>query len=266
MGGLGVHTSRQGPKAVGRPNTDKREGGMGMTRHMRMLLGFLVAIVALIVGAAGPEAWAAKKKLSITKIYFEFNSSANDLGVHVFLDGEDWKTLRIVNPEGTTIFEVEGTGAYANLGLTELFFEGAEPNLADVPLEELLDLFPEGKYRFRGKTVDGDDIVGTGTLSHAIPAGPSNVSAVLGPGNSLVIEWDKVTGPPVGFPDKPIQIVGYQVIVGAFQVTVPATKTSVTVSPEFVESLGPGPHAFEVLAIEASGNQSITEGPPFTKP
>ena len=113
-----------------------------MTRHMRMLLGFLVAIVALIVGAAGPEAWAAKKKLSITKIYFEFNSSANDLGVHVFLDGEDWKTLRIVNPEGTTIFEVEGTGAYANLGLTELFFEGAEPNLADVPLEELLARFP----------------------------------------------------------------------------------------------------------------------------
>jgi hypothetical protein len=28
-----------------------------------------------------------------------------------------------------------------------------------------------------------------------------------------------------------------------------------------VEPLRPGTHAFEVLAIEASGNQSITEGP-----
>ena len=263
--GLGVHTSRQGPKAVGRANTDKRKGVMGM-RHMRMLPVLLGAMVALIVGAAGPEAWAAKKKLAITKIYFEFNSSANDLGVHVFLDGEDWRTLRIVNPEGTTIFEVEGNGPYANLGLTELFFEGAEPSLDDFPLQDLLALFPEGRYNFRGKTVEGDETVGTGTLSHAIPAGPSiHLPVSVGPNNSLIISWAKVTGPPDGdFPVEHINIVGYQVIVGAFQVTVPATKTSVTVTPEFVESLVSGTHPFEVLAIEASGNQSITEGS-FTK-
>jgi hypothetical protein len=92
---------------------------------------------------SGSTAWAktkAKKKsttsFDIARVFFEFNSSANDLGVHVFLDGEDWKRLRIVNPNGRTIFEVEGKGPYRELGLTELFFEGAEPNLADVPLEE----------------------------------------------------------------------------------------------------------------------------------
>jgi hypothetical protein len=37
-----------------------------------------------------------------------------------------------------------------------------------------------------------------------------------------------VTEPPTGFPDRPIEIVGYQVIVGAFQVTVPADKFRVT--------------------------------------
>jgi len=74
-----------------------------------------------------------------------------------------------------------------------------------------------------------------------------------------------VTGPPPGFPNEPITIVGYQVIVGTFQVTVPATQLSVTVSPEFVVSLPSGPNAFEVLAIEAGGNQTITEGS-FTKP
>jgi hypothetical protein len=239
---------------------------MEMTKHMRMRPVLLVAMVALIVGVTGPEARTVKNQLAITKIFFEFNSSANDLGVHVFLDGEDWKTLRIVNPRGRTIFEVEGKGPYKELGLTELFFEGAEPNLADVPLEELLALFPEGKYRFLGKTVEGQPIVGTGTLSHAIPAGPANVAAALTLPNTLIISWDAVTGRPDGFPDEPITIVGYQVIVGTFQVTVPATKTRVTVSPEFVESLGSGPHPFEVLAIEASGNQSITEGTPFTKP
>ena len=237
-------------------------------RHTRMLTFSLAALVALIVGATSPETWAAKKKLEleISRIYWEYNSSANDLGVHVSLDGEDWRKLKIINPAGRTIFEVEGRGPYRMLGLTELFFEGAEPNLDDFPLENLLARFPEGTYRFTGRTVDGDVIAGTGQFTHAIPAGPTNVVAALN-GNSLVISWNPVTGPPDGFPDLPITIVGYQVIVGSFQVTIPATTTplQVTVPPEFVASLPGGENLFEVLAIEAGGNQTITEGS-FTKP
>jgi len=37
-----------------------------------------------------------------------------------------------------------------------------------------------------------------------------------------------------------------------------------TVPPEFVATLAAGEHDFEVLAIEASGNQTLTEGT-FTK-
>ena len=237
-------------------------------RHTRMLTFSLAALVALIVGATSPETWAAKKKLEleISRIYWEYNSSANDLGVHVSLDGEDWRKLKIINPAGRTIFEVEGRGPYRMLGLTELFFEGAEPNLDDFPLENLLARFPEGTYQFTGRTVDGDVIAGTGQFTHAIPAGPTNVVAALN-GNSLVISWNPVTGPPDGFPDLPITIVGYQVIVGSFQVTIPATTTplQVTVPPEFVASLPGGENLFEVLAIEAGGNQTITEGS-FTKP
>jgi hypothetical protein len=48
------------------------------------------------------------------------------------------------------------------------------------------------------------------------------------------------------------------------QVTLPASARSVTVPSEFVDSLRSGQQAFEVLAIEASGNQTITEGS-FTK-
>ncbi|MDZ4345884.1 MAG: fibronectin type III domain-containing protein [Candidatus Binatia bacterium] len=234
-------------------------------RHIRILSVFLAAMAALILSAAAAEAKAKQTvNFSIAKVYFEYNSTPNDLGVHVFLDGEDWKEIKIVNPQGRTIFEVEGKGPYKDLGLTELFFEGAEPNLADVPLEALLAKFPAGNYQLVGKTVDGERILGTAILTHAIPAGPTNVSAQLS-GNSLIISWDPVTGPPVGFPNVPINIVGYQVIVGLFQVTVPATKTSVTVPPEFVESLASGEQLFEVLAIEAGGNQTITESS-FTKP
>lgn len=239
-----------------------------MNRPIRMLSVFLIALAAFIASASVSEAKPKKAKngipLDISMIYFEYNSSANDLGVHVFLDGEDWKALKISNPKGRKIFEVEGRDAYSELGLTELFFEGAEPNLADVPLEDLLAMFPAGDYQIRGKTVDGENVSGTATLSHAIPAGPTAVTALLN-GDSLVISWNAVTAPPIGFPNEPINIVGYQVIVGAFQITVPANVLSVTVSPEFVASLASGDHEFEVLAIEAGGNQTITEEV-FSKP
>jgi hypothetical protein len=237
-----------------------------------MLPAFLLAVAALILGAVAPQASAKKEEkakkeevaLSIAKIYFEYNSTPEDLGVHVMLDGEDWKKIKIVNPEGDTIFQVVGKEAYSQLGMTELFFEGAEPALSEFPLEDLLDLFPEGEYEFEGLTVDGEEIEGTAILSHAIPAGPDVSETGDVSGNTLVIKWDPVDAPPTGFPDEDIDIVGYQVIVGSFQVTLPATATSVTVPPEYVASLASGEHPFEVLAIDASGNQTITEGT-FTK-
>ena len=222
----------------------------------------LVAAIALIA-TGGSRGWAAE--LSESRIYIEFNQTANDLGYHVSLDGEDWKWLKIWNPNGRRVFEVAGRGPYQMLGMTELFFEGAEPNLDEFPLDKLLALFPEGEYEFEGRTVDNEEIEGEGTLSHAVPNGPGNVTATLGDDNQLVISWDASTTTPEGFPDRPISIVGYQLIVKPFQVTVPATVLSVTVPPEFVATLPSGEVLYEVLAIDVSGNQSITESS-FVKP
>jgi hypothetical protein len=233
---------------------------------MRTLPVFVATGLASALGAAAPECRGAERvPLTVARIYFEYNASANDLGVHVLLDGEDWRKLRILDPKGRAIFDVVGRRGYKQLGMTELFFEGAEPSLTDVPLEYLLALFPEGAYEFRGRTVDGAKLEGTGTLSHAIPDGLS-VSATVGPGDSVVISWDPVTRPPEGFPDLPIDIVSYQVLFGEeFRVVVPASTTKLTVSPEFVASLASGEQPFEVLAIEAGGNQTLTEGS-FVKP
>ncbi|MEZ5965409.1 MAG: hypothetical protein R3F56_16370 [Planctomycetota bacterium] len=200
---------------------------------------------------------------SYARIYWEYNASANDLGVHVTLDGEDWTRLRIENPCERTLFDVRGKGPYRNLGMTELFFEGAEPSLNEFRLERLLALFPEGEYSFEGVTVDGDELESHHRFTHAIPAGPE-VSATVRGNDRLEIQWSEVTQPPRGFPRRPIHITGYQVIVETFQVTLPATARSVTVPPEYVATLAPGVHAFEVLAIERSGNQTLTEGE-FTK-
>ena len=225
-----------------------------MTTTTHRILGMGVTALALL-GLAGPGDTA---KLSIARIYIEFNESANDLGFHVALDGEDWRTLKIANPGGTTIFEVEGKGPFGHLGMTELFFEGAEPSLDDVPLADLFAMFPEGRYKFSGQTVNGLPLTGTSRLTHAVPAGPE-VSVEI-EDDEVEIRWEPVTGPPPGFPNKPIVIDGYQVIVGSFQVTLPAHVHEVTLPEELVESLGPGLQLFEVLAIEKGGNQTITEG------
>ncbi|MBK8180914.1 MAG: hypothetical protein IPK67_18880 [Planctomycetes bacterium] len=221
----------------------------------------LAAAAALLSAATPPLAAKAggEVQLSLSRIYWEYNASANDLGVHVTLDGEDWKALRIKRPDKQTIFEVKGKGAYKQLGMTELFFEGAEPSLDAFPLHELLSKFPEGEYDFEGLTVDNEIIEGESMFSHAIPAGPQ-VSTQQGPNSFLRVSWTPVTTTPPGFPARPIVIAGYQVIVGRFLVTLPASATSVTVPPEFVASLAPGVQPYEVLAIEANGNQTLTEG------
>lgn len=241
----------------------------GLLSPVSIVAGSLLGLAA--TGAVADDELAFED----SRIVIEYNSSDNDLGFHVFLDGEDWKTLKIVNPKGRTIMDIQARAGYRRLGLTELFFEGAEPTLSDFPLDELLALFPEGVYEFEGKTVDGDEIEGEGTLSHAVPAGP-DVSAsddTVGAGNALSIRWDPVTEvatDPAGgeFPDADILVIAYQIIVGSFQVTLPATdppaQMSVVVPPEFVASLESGPHGFEVLAIEEGGNQTITAGS-FTK-
>jgi hypothetical protein len=235
---------------------------IGVRRPMRVLSVFLVAGVALILGAAAPEIWADDAgEFDETKIIIETNDTAKDAGIQIFLDGEAWKEVKVKGPDGKQILEVKGKGSLKELGLTELFMESDEPEFDEAP-EELLALFPEGEYEFQGKTVDDIELEGTATLTYDIPDGPSIVSPSgddpVNPGNT-VIDWEPVTTP------SGIEIVRYQVIVEneavdpvrVFSVDLPAMVTEVQVSPQFLE---PGTqYKFEVLAIEASGNQTITE-------
>lgn len=238
---------------------------MIIIRAIRVPQVILLAVIALLIAPRAGRSEEEEIPFKEARIYIEFNQTANDLGYHVSLDAEDWKRLKIVNPNEVKIFEVIGFAAYRQLGMTELFFEGAEPNLDDFPLNQLLGLFPEGIYDFEGLTVDNLELESEALLSHAVPNGPGNVTADLGADDSLVISWDPVTTRPPGFPNRPINVVAYQLIVKPFQVTVPASVTSVTVAPEFVASLPSGEVLYEVLAIDVSGNQTITEAS-FMKP
>jgi hypothetical protein len=223
----------------------------------------MLLLPAVALGLAAPS---LAQEFEEARIYIEYNESGNDLGFHVALDGEGWTDLKIYDPAGKKIFDASAKGGYKNLGLTELFFEGAEPNLSEFPLEELLALFPEGDYTFVGKTVDHEHLVSTATLTHNVPDGPAvSTGTSTCNGDTIVISWESVSGPAEILPGRTINVVAYQVIVGSFQVTLPGSTTQVTLPGEYYQSLPPATHDFEVLAIDISGNQTITEGT-FVKP
>jgi hypothetical protein len=232
-----------------------------------MLYVFSAAMSAIILTAAVTGGWAKDQiPFEVAKMIFEFNSTDNDLGVQVSLNGDPWREVKIVAPDGGKIFEVKIGGSWKKFGFTELFSESNEPELDEVPVEDILALFPQGEYKFFGKTVEGEKLVGTAMLTHAIPDGPSTVSAQVMNGD-IVISW--VAPPAVSsLTGLEIDIVAYQVIVeradndqlGAapriFDIKLPATETSVTVPPQFLEP--DTEYEFEVLAIDISGNQTIS--------
>ncbi len=229
-------------------------------RHI--LLGLsIIPVAGIAAGFLGPPV-----TFSDAKMFIEFNSSAEDIGVQVFLDGEPWRRVKIINPDGVRLLEIETLGDIRELGLTELFFESNEPELIKLPLEEFQAHFPEGDYRFSGKTIEGDDIRATAIFTHVIPDGaviltPSD-GEIVDPDNT-VISWEPVADPPGS------AIRGYQIIVetgpfAEFMVKLSANTTSVKVPPEF---LHPGrDYNFEILSIETGGNQTITEGTFSTAP
>ncbi len=209
------------------------------------------------------------------KFIIEHNATAEDTGIQVFLDGKPWNRLKIEGPEGGPLLEVRARGHLRTLGLTEFFFETNEPPNAEVPIPEVLARFPEGEYEFEGRSIDGVELTGTATLTHDIPKGPRILSPTEGEvvdPNNTVIRWEAVTESITG---EPVEIVGYQVIIGgpgpggpgfsgsSLDVHLPASARSLRVPPEF---LAPGTEwDLEVLALEVGGNQTISSSNFVTK-
>ena len=257
-----------------------------MTIHIQRRTSVSAAMIALIVGVAATSAiWAGDRDTNETesedaselggpvvplkdaRLKIELNSTDQDVGIQAFIDADPWTTMAIFDPDGTLIFKSVTRGRFARQGGTEMFLESAEPNFAEVPLSEFLVRFPEGNYQIVGKGLKGEKLVGTAKFTHNMPAGPALVSPVdythVNP-NNTVVRWQHVAAPN-GSP-----IVGYQVLVVKpnsgipaipkiiLDVMMPATATSMAVPPGFL--LPDSEYEWEVLAIETSGNQTLSVG------
>lgn len=220
----------------------------------------------LLVGCSQPPAEMAAIEFKDARIKFEINATDGDGGVQIFLDADTWTALEIFDPTGERIFSTSTDGSIAMQGGTELFLESAEPTFAEMPLPDLLERFPAGEYRFEGTSLEGELIAGTATLSHDLPAGPVLLEpadgAEIADLDHTVLSWEPVP-PANGSP-----IIAYQVLVVepdtgnpalpavVLDVMMPADATRLGVPAGFLQ---PGrEYEWEVLAIEASGNQTLS--------
>lgn len=227
--------------------------------------GVWYAIAALVIAAVPLSVAAASGRDTVefkrAQLRVEVNATDGDAGLQIDLDHEPWQSISLRTPDGRTILDVKNQGVLKSYGLTELFSESSEPPFTTFPLSEFKKLFPEGDYVFEGRAVDGTRMRRTVTLTHDFPAGPvvtspeedATVSA-----QDLVVEWEPVVE-PVG-----IEILRYQVLViseddpgQVFSAFLPGDATSIGIPPEFLVT--DGAYKVEVLAIEQSGNQTLTE-------
>ena len=230
-------------------------------RALALGLSSLIAVPAVWLGVGTSGAAPQAVEFSDARLKVEINATDGDAGLQLFLDGEAWNEVELLDPQGNPIIEVDVSGPAGDYGLTELFSESSEPPFEEFPLEQFKALFPAGTYTFRGTTVDGVAMTGSATLTHDFPDGPEILSPLANSRvrrDQTVVRWAPVTTP------TGIDIAGYQVLVvqqrpalRVFSADLPATATNLTIPAEFLQPRTE--YKVEVLAVEESGNQTLTE-------
>jgi hypothetical protein len=216
--------------------------------------------------------------IATAKLIIEYNSTDEDLGVHGAFDDHGWSELCVFDPSGRPIVVVDPRHQLNDLTMAGIFFESRKPPLSEFAMADLAAAFPEGRYEVRGKSFDGTTLRGRALFTHDVPAPPTITSPEIAdepdqtgtpvPRAELVVGWDAVTETTTG---GPVTISGYEVIITkeveddphgfsrpTYDVHVPATQNALSVPTDFLEP--DTIYELEVLALERSGNQTISVG------
>lgn len=191
------------------------------------------------------------------------------------------------------MLDIRVIGRLGRQGLTEIFFESAEPSFDELDPEDFFRRFPEGRYKIEGETLEGDKLRSRAQLTHLLPAPAGNITvngnAIMEPdedglcpapvtvSGDVTIAWDPVTTshPTIGNDDD-IEIIRYQVVaewedeateevfVSSNELPAPdpvPPRMSVTIPSGFF--MPETEFKVEVLAREESYNQTAVESCPF---
>jgi hypothetical protein len=249
-----------------------------MTR--RMCFGLILVLACRPVFGSAPTASSSLEQgetpFEEAELFFELNDTDGDLGIHGSIDGGPWVSLTIEGPADVRLLDIISRGALRRQGMTQLFFESAEPGFDELAPAAFFRRFPEGRYEIEGVAQDGQRLESTVALSHVLPAPPDNIRLNGVPAAEdcdalplpivnapVTIDWDPVTTshPEIGKRGT-VRIVRYQLFVEktdrvAFSVDLPPTVTRFTV-PRGVTNLARD-FKFEIIARAANLNNTAVE-------
>ncbi len=213
------------------------------------------------------------------ELFFELNDTDGDLGIHSKIDGDEWKRLEIEDPNERRMLNIRVQGRLKRQGLTEIFFESAEPTFDELDPADFFNRFPQGIYEIEGITLDGEERESEVLLSHVIPAAPANVT-INGKSAAedcdaelpvvsvpVTLAWASVTGSheELGIAGD-VDVRYYEVVVEIDETDyksssiLPAGITEWTVADnDFFTLADGGEYKFEILVRSESGNKTAME-------
>jgi hypothetical protein len=248
-----------------------------MTKGLNRFSLFMLLTVVLLGAGTAWRAGAQSEnpsRFSEAEIFFELNDTDGDLGIHGSIDGGPWLDLEIEGPGDRQLLNIFSRNRLRTQGMTQLFFESAEPSFDELDPADFFLRFPEGRYTIEGRAQDGGTIESTVVLSHVMANRPENVRlngvpaaescddplpVVLAP---VTIDWDPVTQshPEIGKKGS-IKIVRYQLFVERegvnLSLDLPPTVTAFQI-PAGITALGKS-FKFEIIARTATGNNTAIE-------
>jgi hypothetical protein len=245
-----------------------------MTKRLhRVFLPFAASLVLMCAAWLSAAQTELPARFSEAQLYFELNNTDEDLGLHGSIDGDTWTELAINGPGGR-LLSLFTQNALTSHGMTQLFFESAEPTFDDLRPAAFFRRFPEGRYRITGRLKGGAGIASSVMLSHVMPAPVDNVTVNGVPAAAscdaplptvsapVMIDWDPVTEshPTVG-KQGTIRIGQYQFFVERegvkLGVDLPPTVTEFDI-PQAITAMG-DEFKFEIIARTATGNNTAIE-------
>lgn len=152
-----------------------------------------LCLVLISVGSPGWAQPAPCQEFEELHMTLEQNATDGDTEVVFFAKTETdgLRRLQITAPNGRSVAKF--TGDKRGIGIREFLLESAEPP----DLELVLGSFPEGTYRFAGKTVGEECVEGEADLSHAVAPATTLLTpaadAVV-PLADLLLSWSAVAG------------------------------------------------------------------------
>jgi hypothetical protein len=161
-------------------------------REQNMRTRLLHAALVVAVPAVAVSIADAAEPFDTADIHVETNATDADTEIVIeAVGGDDGLChFRVVAPGGREIFHFDSDDRSTG-GLREFIVESPEP-----PGDAILAAYPEGLYRFRGRTCDGQAFVSADWLSHRLPAATVITSpradSEVDASNGIVIEWSAV--------------------------------------------------------------------------